>query len=91
MRNTVYAKVRNPDLAVITQAIHDMVEKIKEYVPGYRILLGPLLQDDIVTTMIEVEGLGDFLPVYSGNLDIINAAAVNIAEKYARKLKGEIN
>lgn len=91
MRNTIYAKVRNPDLAVITAAIHDMVEKIKEYVPGYRILLEPLLQDDIVTTMIEVEGLGDFLPVYSGNLDIINAAAVNIAEKYARKLKGRIN
>lgn len=91
MRNTVYAKVKNPNLEVITQAIHDMVEKIKTYVPGYRILLEPLLQDDIVTTMIEVEGLGDFLPVYSGNLDIINAAAVNIAENYARKLRGGVN
>lgn len=90
MRNTIYTKVKNPDLDVITQSVHNMVEKIKEYVPGYRILLEPIIQDDIVTTMVEVEGLGDYLPVYSGNLDIINAAAVNIAETYARKLMGGV-
>lgn len=92
MRNTVYTKVKNPDLNAITESVHKMVEKIKEYVPGYRILLEPVIQDDIVTTMVEVEGLGDYLPVYAGNLDIINAAAVNIAETYARKLLGgEVN
>lgn len=88
MRNTVYTKVKNPNLEVIKEAVDKMVEKIKEYVPGYRLLLEPIIQDDIVTTMVEVEGLGDYLPVYSGNLDIINAAAVNIAETYAKKLMG---
>lgn len=88
MRNTVYTKVKNPNLEVIKEAVDKMVEKIKEYVPGYRLLLEPIIQDDIVTTMVEVEGLGDYLPVYSGNLDIINAAAVNIAENYAKKLMG---
>lgn len=88
MRNTIYAKVKNPDIDVIRDSINKCVDRIKEYVPGYSILLEPIIQDDIVTTMIQVEGLGDYLPVYSGNLDIINAAAVNIAETYAKRLMG---
>ncbi|MGE5677781.1 MAG: acetaldehyde dehydrogenase (acetylating) [Pseudomonadota bacterium] len=88
MRNTIYTKVKNTDIGVIREAVHNMVDKIKKYVPGYTILLEPIIQDDIVTTMIQVEGLGDYLPVYSGNLDIITSAAVNIAEAYARKLMG---
>jgi acetaldehyde dehydrogenase len=88
MRNTIFTKVKNKDLDMITKAVHDMVEKIREYVPGYSIILGPIIQDDTVTTMMQVAGLGDYLPVYSGNLDIINSAAINIAEKYAKKLMG---
>lgn len=90
MRNTIYTRVTNPDLGKIRASVDAMVEKIREYVPGYRYLLEPIIQDNIVTTMIEVEGLGDYLPIYSGNLDIITAAAVNTAEKYAQRiLKGE--
>lgn len=85
MRNTIHTKVKDADLDKITKAVEEMVRKIQTYVPGYRVLLGPIMKDDIVTTMIQVEGLGDYLPVYSGNLDIINAAAVNTAEAYAKK------
>lgn len=88
MRNTIYTKVKNPDISIIREAIDKCVERIKKYVPGYKILLEPIIHDDIVTTMVQVEGLGDYLPVYSGNLDIINAAAINIAENYAKKLMG---
>jgi len=88
MRNTIYTMVENPDLDLIRQSVDEMVEKIKEYVPGYRYLLEPIIQNNIVTTMIEVEGLGDYLPVYSGNLDIITSAAVSTAEKYAKKIMG---
>lgn len=92
MRNTIYTKVKNTNLQVIKKAVEDMVENIKTYVPGYSLLLEPIIQDDIVTTMVQVAGLGDYLPVYSGNLDIITAAAVNIAERYAqKKLGGVIN
>ena len=91
MRNTIYTIVENPDIDAIKKSVDSMVEKIKEYVPGYRYLLEPIIQNNIVTTMIEVEGLGDYLPVYSGNLDIITAAAVHTAEKYARKLMGGAN
>jgi len=62
--------------------------RIRTYVPGYEIILGPIMEDDTVTTMMQVAGLGDYLPVYSGNLDIINSAAINIAEAYAKKLMG---
>lgn len=88
MRNTIYTKVKNPDIDIIKESVEAMVEKIKEYVPGYKILLGPIIENDVVTTMMQVEGLGDYLPIYSGNLDIINAAAVNIAETYAKKKMG---
>ncbi|MDN5351149.1 MAG: acetaldehyde dehydrogenase [Clostridiales bacterium] len=88
MRNTIYAKVKNPDLDAIRKSIDDMMEKIRTYVPGYTFLLEPIIKDDIVTVMIQVEGLGDFLPVYAGNLDIINSAAVAVAEAYAKKKLG---
>ena len=86
MRNTIYTKVKNPDLDAIRNSVNMMMDKMKEYVPGYDYLLEPIIKDNIVTVMIQVEGLGDFLPRYAGNLDIINCAAVNVAEDYARKL-----
>lgn len=90
MRNTIYTKVKNRDINVIIKAIDQCVETVRKYVPGYKILLEPIIEGDIVTTMVQVEGLGDYLPVYSGNLDIINAAAINIAENYAKKLMGGV-
>lgn len=83
MRNTVYAKIRNPDMKKIKGAVGEMEKEIKKYVPGYKVILGPLYENGRVTTSIEVTGSGDFLPEYSGNLDIITCAAIQIAEKYA--------
>lgn len=86
MRNTIYCWVENPDQQAITKSVEDMVNKIKEYVPGYRLKLSPIIDGNKVTTMIEVEGEGLYLPKYSGNLDIINAAALAVAERIAGKL-----
>lgn len=88
MRNTIYTKVKNPDMDKIREATFECLKTVQQYVPGYRFLLEPIIQGDIVTTMVEVEGLGDYLPVYSGNLDIITSAAVAIAEKKAQLLLG---
>ena len=89
MHNTIYAKIDNPRIDEILTEVHLIVKKIQQYVPGYRISLEPVVENGRVTTMIEVIGLGDFLPKYAGNLDIITCAAVNIAEEYAKKILRE--
>jgi len=86
MRNTIHCRVRKPDLPAIRASIEAMLADVRAYVPGYRFLVEPILQGDTVTTVIEVEGLGDFLPKHTGNLDIINAAAVAVAEKFAQRI-----
>lgn len=88
MHNTIYAKIKNPKINLITKEIKKIVKKIQQYVPGYKLVLEPVFDNGKLTTMVEVVGLGDYLPVYAGNLDIINCAAIAVAEEYAkRKLK----
>jgi len=85
MHNTIYALIKKPDLNKLKIEINAMTKLIQKYVPGFKITLGPVPENDRVTTMIEVIGRGDYLPKYSGNLDIITCAAVNMAEEYAKR------
>lgn len=85
MHNTVYALIDRPDMDAIKKGVHDVVQKMQKYVPGYSIVMEPTYENGRVTTTLQVVGLGDYLPRYSGNLDIITCAAIEIAEGYARK------
>jgi acetaldehyde dehydrogenase len=94
MRNTVYGVLPDADEAKILRSIESMVERIKQYVPGYRLRAKPLIQDlsngerkRKVTLFVEVEGAGDFLPKYAGNLDIMTSAAVKVGEEIAGHLR----
>lgn len=85
MQTTIYAKIRNPDLAAIRASVDAMIERIKQYVPGYQLIVQPTIEGDKVTTTVKVLGNGDYLPRFAGNLDIINCAAIGIAERIARQ------
>ena len=89
MRNTIYCETERPvDQEAAWASVDEMIARVQTYVPGYRLRVPPLVQGKQVTTMIEVEGAGDFLPRYAGNLDIITAAAVGVAERLADHLCG---
>lgn len=85
MHNTIYAKINNPDIERLRIEVAAMAQKIQKYVPGYMIKIEPVFENNRVTTVIEVVGLGDYLPKYSGNLDIMTCAAINVAEEYAKR------
>jgi acetaldehyde dehydrogenase len=87
MRNTIYAVVDLPaDAKKVRDSVMAMAEKIKAYVPGFKVTVEPFLDGDHFTVCNEVTGAGDFLASYAGNLDIITAAAINVAERYAETL-----
>lgn len=83
MQNTVCAIVKKPNIDELKIQISRMINLLKSYVPGYEVAVEPTIEDNRIIIMIRVKGLGDFLPSYAGNLDIINCAAVAMAEKYA--------
>jgi acetaldehyde dehydrogenase (acetylating) len=85
MQTTVFAKVNNPDIEKLKPAIDIIVRRIQKYVPGYQLIVPPVLENNRIVIMVKVQGLGDYLPRYAGNLDIINCAAIAMAEEYARE------
>ncbi len=87
MRDTVHCLTEGePDEAAITESIHKMIEQVQKYVPGYKLVNGPVFDGKRVSVFLEVEGLGDYLPKYSGNLDIMTAAAARTAEMFAEEI-----
>lgn len=89
MRDTIFALVDDPDEEAIRASVQEMVRNVQKYVPGYKLKVEPFVDGDKVTTMIEVVGAGDYLPKYSGNLDIMTAAACAVGEVFAEKLLKE--
>ena len=88
MRDTVHCLTADePDQAAITQSVHAMIAEVQKYVPGYRLKNGPVFDGKRVSIYLEVEGLGDYLPNYAGNLDIMTAAALRTAEMFAQEIE----
>jgi acetaldehyde dehydrogenase len=89
MRDTIFCSLPpEADEEKVRRSVHDMVGEVQAYVPGYR-LRGEAQFDEVeglrrVSVFIEVEGAGDFLPPYSGNLDIMTAAAARVGDGVAR-------
>jgi acetaldehyde dehydrogenase len=99
MRNTVYCAFSSQvDQAAVERSVLAMAAEVQAYVPGYRVKgvtfdSGPFatpagVAEARVSVFLEVTGNGDYLPPYAGNLDIMTASAVRVAEELVR-LGGE--
>lgn len=89
MRDTIHCLTETePDRDAITASVHAMIREVQKYVPGYRLVNGPVFDGNRVSIFMEVEGLGDYLPKYAGNLDIMTAAAARTAEMFAEQIIG---
>ncbi len=86
MRDTIHCLTESePDRDAITASVHAMLAEVQQYVPGYRLKNGPVFDGNRVSIFMEVEGLGDYLPKYAGNLDIMTAAGLRTAEMFAEE------
>jgi acetaldehyde/propanal dehydrogenase len=87
MRDTIHCLTEGePDRDAITASVQAMIVEVQKYVPGYRLKNGPVFDGNRVSIFMEVEGLGDYLPKYAGNLDIMTAAALRTGEMFAEEI-----
>jgi acetaldehyde dehydrogenase len=98
MRDTIFCAVPpDADREAIVQSVVAMERAVQDYVPGYRLLQEPQIDDPSpatrgqtkVSIFVEVEGAGHYLPPYAGNLDIMTAAATRVGETIARTILAE--
>lgn len=85
MQTTVMAEIESPNLKQITIEVEKIAQQIQRYVPGYHIVVLPTYDNHRLLVTVRVQGLGDYLPKFAGNLDIINCAAIEVAEHFARQ------
>lgn len=95
MRNTVFAGLpEGTDHDAVLESIWAMEKEVAAYVPGYRLKNPPVIEEGPYSTpggvvphrvviLLEVEGAGDYLPPFAGNLDIMTAAAMRVGEAIA--------
>jgi acetaldehyde/propanal dehydrogenase len=87
MRDSVHCLTRDePDQERIRGAVLAMIDEVRKYVPGYRLTQGPVFDNRRVSVYLEVAGLGDYLPKFAGNLDIMTAAALRTGEMLAAEM-----
>ncbi|MFL0799524.1 MAG: acetylating acetaldehyde dehydrogenase [Agarilytica sp.] len=88
MLTSIVVKTDQEPPANLAKALERRADEVRGYVPGYKLVESPRYEDGYVTIDVEVEGQGDYLPAYAGNLDIINCAAIATAESIAvRRVK----
>lgn len=86
MRNTIHTLVEEEGKEEpILESIEAMVKEVQQYVPGYRMNTEPQISGKQISVFLEVEGAGDYFPPYSGNLDIMTAAAARVANELAKQ------
>lgn len=89
MRDTIHCLTHDaPRTSQILASVEQMVAEMQTYVPGYQLTNPPVFDEGRITISVQVAGLGDFLPTYAGNLDIMTAAGLRTAEMIAQRQSG---
>ncbi|MCM2579551.1 acetaldehyde dehydrogenase (acetylating) [Streptomyces meridianus] len=83
-RTAVHARMAGADLAAVRAVVDRAAEEVRSFAPGFEAVACTAV-DDLVTITLQVTAHSDVLPPYAGNLDIINSAAVMVAEQYAAR------
>ena len=85
MRDSIFVAVpRDVDQQAVADSVRAMEAEVQQYVPGFRLTADPQFDEGRVAIFVQVEGAGDYLPSYAGNLDIMTAAAAKVGEEIAR-------
>lgn len=84
MQTTMFVKAGEVDFDKLQSTLNERIKMVRQYVPHYELVMMPIINEDgILILSVRVKGSGDYLPSYAGNLDIINCAAINVAERMA--------
>ncbi|MDM4719196.1 acetaldehyde dehydrogenase (acetylating) [Micromonospora sp. WMMA1363] len=84
-RTAVHARIPGVDVASVRAAVEPVVQRVRSFAPGYAVTACAVVGDR-VSVSVQVMAHSDVLPSYAGNLDMINAAAVLVAEQHAARL-----
>jgi acetaldehyde dehydrogenase len=91
MRTTVNMAVDSCDISKAIEMTAELIKDVQSYVPGYELVVEPyMLNQKTVSATVKVTGAGYVLPEYAGNLDIINAAAVETAKLHSDSLLDKV-
>lgn len=83
MQTTMFIKFKNINYESLSEQIYQKIKELRTYIPFYELTIPPVINDDVLVLSIKVKGIGDYLPAYAGNLDIINCAAIEITKRLA--------
>lgn len=84
-RTTVHALAPGAEIGAVRTVVDEAADRVREFAPGYRVRACEVRGELIVVTL-EVTADSEVLPAYAGNLDLIDAAAVLVAEQHAVRL-----
>lgn len=95
MRNVVYAVPEDGfHEDEVAESLQQMVGEVQRYARGYRLRREPEFEERdtpwgkkrVVVLLLEIEGAGDSMPPFGGNLDILTSAARRVGNQLARQL-----
>lgn len=81
MQTTMFIKFTNINFEPLIEQIYQKIKELKTYIPFYELTIPPVINNDVLVLSIKVRGVGDYLPEYAGNLDIINCATIQATKR----------